>query len=337
MRTFRATLAFTAAIFSLTSLAQAAPAPNYRILERIKVSDGGFDYATVDATTGRLYMARTDFTTVIDLKTNAVSQLKSGVRGHIFLPIPGTGLAALTQRTGTVRLVDIAKDMPVADIPAGKNPDGAVYDTFSKLIFAMNHDSGNATVIDPATRKPVANIQVNGELEFPVSDGQGKIFVNNEAAPADIAVIDVKTRTVTGRYKLPGCEEATGLAYVAAAKLLISACGNGVAKVLQADTGKEVASLTIGKGADAVIYDAARKLVFIPCGRDAVLEVISLADPAHIAVVQHVQTQQGSRTGTVDPNTGRLYLMASKPDPNAPPGGRGVRLAGSYEVLVIGP
>jgi hypothetical protein len=123
-------------------------------------------------------------------------------------------------------------------------------------------------------------------------------------------------------------------------KLLISSCGNGVAKVVQADTGKEVASLPIGRGPDAVMYDPTRKLAFIPCGRDGVLEVISFADPAHIAVVQHVQTQQGSRTGTVDPGTGRVYLMASKPDPNAalPPGGRGApRLAGSWEVLVVSP
>jgi DNA-binding beta-propeller fold protein YncE len=332
----RATMLLSAGFLAFASLAHAATAPNYRIVDRIKVPDGGFDYATFDASTNRIYMPRTDFTTVIDVKTNAISQIKSASRGHIFLPIPGTGLAALTQRTGTVRLVDIAKDAPVADIPAGKNPDGAAYDPFSKLVFAMNHDSGNSTVVDPATRKPVANIVVGGELEFPVSDGQGKVFVNDESV-AEIAVIDVKTRSVTGRYKMPGCQESTGLAYVASEKLLISACGNGVAKVLQADTGKEVASLTIGRGADAAIYDAGRKLAFIPCGRDGVLEVISLADPTHIAVVQHVQTMPGSRTGTVDPGTGRLYLMSSKPDPNAPATGRGARLAGSYEVLVISP
>jgi hypothetical protein len=145
---------------------------------------------------------------------------------------------------------------------------------------------------------------------------------------------------VTARYKLAGCEEPTGLAYVADAKLLISSCGNGVAKFTHADTGKDVASVAIGRGPDAVIYDPARELAFIPCGRDGVLEVISLADLAHIAVVQHVQTEAGSRTGTLDPATGRVYLMASKPDPAAapPPGGRGApRLAGSWEVLVVGP
>jgi hypothetical protein len=54
-------------------------------------------------------------------------------------------------------------------------------------------------------------------------------------------------------------------------------------------------------------------------------------------VVQHVPTQAGSRTGTLDPQTGRLYLMASKPDPNAPAGRGAPRLAGSWEVLVVGP
>jgi DNA-binding beta-propeller fold protein YncE len=337
MRAVRISLILSAALLAFAPLAQAATAPNYKILDRIKVQDGGFDYATFDAATNRIYMARPDLTTVIDVKTGKVSDLKSAVRGHIVLPIPGTTLAVLTQRTGTVRIVDLATDKALADLPAGKNPDGAVYDPFSKLVFAMNHDSGNATIVDVTTRKPVGNIQVNGELEFPVSDGQGKIFVNNEADPADIAVIDVKSRTVATRYKLAGCEEATGLAYVADAKLLVSSCGNGVLKVLEAPTGKEVASVPIGEGADAVIYDAARKLAFIPCGGAGVLEVVSFADLAHIAVVQHVQTLPGSRTGTLDPGTGRVYLMSSKPDPKAPPGTRGARLAGSYEVLVVGP
>ena len=98
-----------------------------------------------------------------------------------------------------------------------------------------------------------------------------------------------------------------------------------------------MASVPIGAGPDAAIYDQRRKLAFIPCGGDGVMDVISLADPAHPALVQKVETQAGSRTGTLDPNTGRVYLMASKPDPAAG-GGRGApRLAGSWEVLVVGP
>jgi len=325
------------------AVALAAPAlaaePAYKIAERIKVPDGGFDYATYDAATGNILMARTDFTTVIDTKTGKLSQINSAARGHMALPIPGTTLILLPQRQGTIRIVDKATDMMVAELPGGKNPDGATYDPVTKYVFVMNRESAEATVVDPIARKVVTTIPIGGSIEFTVSDGAGKVFANDESV-GDIAVIDVKGLKMTGRYKMPGCMAPSGMAFVPGAKLLISSCRNGVAKVIHSDTGQEVASLPIGRGPDAVIYDAARKLAFIPCGGDGVLEVISLADPMHPAVVQHVQTQPGSRTGQLDPTTGRLYLMASKPDPAAvpPPGGGGApRLAGSFEVLVVAP
>ena len=257
------------------------------------------------------------YTTVIDVKTGKASQLASGASDHMALIVPGTTLVVLTQRAGTIRIADTATDKVLAEFQGEKNPNSAAYDPITKLVFVLNKDSGTATIIDPMQRKLVGTIPISpNTLEFPVSDGAGKIFDNVETT-AEIAVIDAKTRKVTGSYKLAGCERPSGLAYAAAPKLLISSCRNGLAKVVQADTGKEIASLPIGLGPDAVIYDPVRKLAFIPCGADGVLEVISLADLAHIAVVQHVQTQAGSRTGTVDPGTGRLYLMASKPDPNA--------------------
>jgi YVTN family beta-propeller protein len=335
MNALRISLALSVAVFAFASQPRAAEQTNYKIVDRIKVPDGAFDYATYEPTSGRIYMARADNTTVIDPKTGKVSELKSASRGHIALPLPGSTLIVLTQRAGTIRIVDTATDMVVADFLAGKNPDGATYDPFSKLVFVMNHDSGDSTVVDPATKKPVATINVGGELEFPVSNGAGKVFVNDEAGN-EIAVIDVKARKVLTRYKLAGCMAPTGMAYVADAKLLISSCENGLAKVLQADTGKEVASLKIGEGPDAVIYDARRKLAFIPCGAAGLLEVISLADPAHPTVIQHVPTSTGTRTGTLDPTTGRLYLMAFKSGP-APAGGRATRLPGSFEVLVVAP
>ena len=334
---------FVSAFFITAVMASAfsnAARADYRIVDRIKVPDGAFDYATFDTATGHVYMPRGSYTTMIDVKTGKASQLASGVSDHIALIIPGTTLVVLTQRAGTIRIADTATDKILAEFKGEKNPNSAAYDPTTKTVFVFNKDSGTATIIDPYARKLIETIPISpNTLEFPVADGAGKIFDNIETT-AEVAVIDAKTRKVTGTYKLPGCEGPSGLAYVAASKLLISSCGNGVAKVTAADTGIEVASLPIGHGPDAVIYDATRKLAFIPCGRDGVLEVISFADLAHITVVQHLQTQAGSRTGTLDPGTGRLYLMASKPDPNAPapPGGRGApRLSGSWEVLVIGP
>ena len=318
--------------FSASAL---AAAPNYKIVDRIKVQDGNFDYATFDAANGRVLMARPNLTTVIDVKTGKVSELKAADKGHIAMPIPGSPLLFVTQRGGNVLLVDGATDKLVASFKGGKNPDGATYDPSSKLIFSMDHDTGDSTVIDPVAKKVVATIPVGGELEFAVPDGAGKVYVNVEDKN-QIAVIDTATKKVTARYALKGCDGPTGLAYDAADKLLISSC-DGSAHVVRADNGMEVASLPTAKGADAVIFDATRKLAFIPC-RTGTLEILSFADPAHISVVQHLPTQVGTRTGTLDPGTGRIYSMAAKFEaPPATAGGRAQALQSTYEVLVIAP
>ena len=311
---------------------------NYHVAQRIKVPDGGFDYATFDPATGRVLMTRTDFTTAVDAKTGRLSQLNAGA-GHMAVPVAGTSLLVIPQRPNNVRVIDEASDKLVADIPAQGAPDGAVYDPLSKHVYVMGHDGGIATVIDPVAKKAVAEIQVGGTLEFPATDGAGKVFVNVTSTP-DIAVIDVRSNTVTAHYKLDGCKGASGLAYATQAKLLISSCGNGMAKAIDAATGREVASIPIARGPDAVIYDPVRRLAFIPCGGDGVLEVISVADAGHVMKLQTVATQAGSRTGTLDPQTGRLYLMASQPDPTGKPGpgGRGIaRVPGTYEILVVAP
>ena len=315
----------------------AAEQANYRIIERIKVPDGGFDYATFDPAVDRIYMPRGNFTTVIDPKTNTVSELANGESNHIALPVPGTNLLVLTQGNNSIiRILDKTNDQVLADLPSGgKNPNSAAYDPVTKQVLVLNTNSGNAVFVDPVAHKIVDAIAISPNvLEFPVADGKARIFDNIETT-AQIAVIDARQRKLVKTYDMPGCENPSGLAYAPDSDVLISACRNGMAKIVRASDGAVLSTVPIGKGPDAAIYDQKRKLAFIPCGGDGVLEVISLADPAHAAIVQHVATQAGSRTGTLDPNTGRLYLMASKPDPSIS-GGRG-RLAGSWEVLVVTP
>ena len=181
----------------------------------------------------------------------------------------------------------------------------------------------------------VGTIPVGGDLEFAVPDGDGKVFVNIEDKN-QIAVIDAKAKKVTTRYTLKDCDGPTGLAYDAADKYLIASC-DGTAKIVRADNGAEVASLKIANQPDAVIFDATRKLAFIPCRTPGVMEVISFANPAKPEVVQHVQTQLGTRTGTIDPGTGRIYMMAAKFGAPATAGGRPQALESTYDVLVVAP
>ena len=102
------------------SAAIAAPAlaadPSYKIVDRIKMSDGGWDYIVADADNGRIYRTRGDGADVIDVKTGKVSQLTSTGNGHMVVVVPGTTLGVVPLRAPpkTIRIVDTATDKIVA-------------------------------------------------------------------------------------------------------------------------------------------------------------------------------------------------------------------------------
>jgi hypothetical protein len=147
----------------------------------------------------------------------------------------------------------------------------------------------------------------------------------------------VAGRKVIAHYPLKGCEGPTGLALARAAGVLISSCANGVAKVIRASDGADLGDIPIGKGPDTVMYDEGRRLAFIPCGRDGVLEVVAASDAGHVKLVGTVKTELGARTGAVDPKTGRIYLPTAKYDLSQAASGRFPTVPGSFVILVVSP
>ncbi len=323
---------------ALVSSAHAADGP-YKVLKSFKMPDGGWDYATSDMRKNLVYWVRGDHTDVINGKTGAVTSLSSTGNGHMAVVVEGTSLVVVPMRTPakTNRIVDTANDKVVADVGGGDAPDGAIFDPLSKHVFSINHNSSDATEIDPKTNSVVATIAIGGgKLEFPAADGAGHVFVNVQAA-GEIAVIDVKEHKVFVKFKMNGCEDAAGLAYATKSKILIASCGNGMAKFIDPSSGRELASIPIGKGADAVIYDPKHQIAFIPCGEDGVVEVFDVQNSKKISKLQSLKTAPLARTGAVDAD-GRLYLMAAEPDPSKPKGGGGrpTPKDGSYQMVVVG-
>jgi hypothetical protein len=311
-----------------------AATPTYAVTAHIPGPDGFWDYVSFEPVKRRIYISRSDGLAFVDADTGKLTpHLAEGQRTHEPLPLPGGERLILTNgANATASLLDTTTGALVASIPAGEKPDGAVFEAKTGLVLTTSH-SGVMSVIDPKAAKPAGSVTVGGSLEFAAADGKGHVYVDVENQNL-IAAIDVKSRQVTGRYALAGCEGPGGLAYDAKLGLLIASCGNNVAKVIRASTGQEIASLAIGKGPDAVFVDEGRRLAFIPCGRDGVLEVISLADPKQIAVVQTLTTQIGARTGAVDPKTGVVYLPTAT---YTLQGGIPTVTPGTFQVLVVSP
>ncbi len=110
--------------------------------------------------------------------------------------------------------------------------------------------------------------------------------------------------------------------------------------VVDADTGKVVATPAIGDGPDAAGFDDKNQLAFSSNG-DGTLTVVHEDTPDTYSVVQNVATQRGARTMTLDPATGRMYTVTADmgPRPAATPENphpRPIMTPGSFTILVIG-
>jgi len=328
---------------------------DYAVVERISGprSVTGWDDATVDARARRLFLATSyssgDGVTMLDLSSGqTIAKFVTAAVPHGFA-ILGDGSAAVADAgQNAVVFFDATTGKVLASVGTGKppkpdgwhNPDALLLEAKSGLLVAVNHDSGSLALVDVTRHATVGSIHVGGELEGAAAKGDGTVYVNVASANA-IAVVDVPARKVIRRLTLKGCEEPTGLTYDVADGVVISVCGNGFAKFLDPDTGADLASVRIGKGADGVMYDPQRKVVFTAGGDDATLSVIRISDRQHIVLTQTLDTQPGTRLGALDPSTGKLYLPTAKPDlkasplrlpglPPIPPA-----LSGSFEFLVI--
>jgi hypothetical protein len=213
--------------------------------------------------------------------------------------------------------------------------DGIMYDEPDDKIILTNHSRpiGTLTALDPNTGDIVATVELEDTApEGAAADGKGRIFVNNESKHT-IQVIDVKTWKATASWPLAPCEGPTGIAYDKASNRIFSGC-NKTSVVVDASTGKVVASIANGTRVDALGWDPSKKLIYIPNGGEGNVTVVHQDSPDKYTVVATVPTFPGAKTIAVDPVTHNAYLFqpergpvpappAGTPPPTTGPGGRG--------------
>jgi DNA-binding beta-propeller fold protein YncE len=120
---------------------------------------------------------------------------------------------------------------------------------------------------------------------------------------------------------------------------------NNLLVVVNTDSGATVATLAIGAGTDAAAFDPKRNLVFSSNGRDGTLTVIKEQDANTFVRLGEIKTAVTARTMTLDPQTGRIYLVAADIDTAAaaaavPSSGRPRRpplVPGSTKLLFLDP
>src|ERR1700689_4317136 len=297
----------------------AAAGPGYHVVTTYKVGgDGGWDYLTTDSEARRIFISRGTHVMVVDADSGkSVGDIPDtpGVHGIALAPELGRGFTS-NGREGTISIFDLKTLTASSKVKVGDNPDAILYDPATKRVFTFNGRSQDSTAIDAAKGTVLGTIKLDGKPEFAASDGKGEIFVNIEDK-SELTAIDPSKLVVKSTWPLAPCESPTGLSIDRKNRRLFVGCEKMMA-VVNADTGKVLATPAIGDGVDATTFDDGTGLAFASCG-EGVLTVVKEESPDKYSVSENVPTQPGARTLALDSKTHNVYVVTAKFGP--PPAG----------------
>ncbi|MFL6658752.1 MAG: hypothetical protein ACJ8GW_11805 [Massilia sp.] len=315
-----------------------AAADAYRVADRqVLAGPVRWDYLSVDSARHHLFLTRGDQVDVYDTATKQITGSIANTKG-----VHGVAVAQEQERgytsngaSDSVTVFSLATLDAITTVPVGAKPDAIIYDAHSARVFVANGKGASLSVIAAPTNKVIGTIALGGQPETAVVDGKGRLYIAIENKNA-VAVIDTDSLKVLRQIDVASvCDEPAGLAIDVEAAHLFVGCHNKTMTVLDAVTGKILASPHIGAGNDAVAFDPERKLAFASNGEGS-LTVVDGTAP--YAVRQTLVTMPRARTMALDPATHAIYLTSADVAHDGPPlpaGARPTLKAGSFVVLTV--
>jgi DNA-binding beta-propeller fold protein YncE len=299
-------------------VAEAASANPYKIVNTVQIpGTGGIDYVFADNESRRLYVPRGGEVLIFDLDTlkSAGSITNAKARGVAVDPKSHHGFSS----SSPVVMWDTKTLQAIKTIEVKGRPDAIAFEPLTERIFVLSHSQPNATVLDARDGSVIGTLDLGGAPEQAVSDGKGHLYVDIEDKN-NVAVVDAKDLKVTAHYDLQGQGGTpAGLALDAKNRILFCFCRNpATAVILNADDGKIIATLPIGKGTDGGGFNANTMEAFSSQG-DGTLTIIKENSPTSFEVEQTVQTKPRAKTCTLDTKNNQIVLITTETAPTPPP------------------
>jgi DNA-binding beta-propeller fold protein YncE len=324
-------------LVSLLSISPALASPAWMVTDRIPLKGDEFwDHATLEPEQHRLFVAHHDRLVVVDLPTRAEV---GSIPGHDVckaIIIPDLNRGFMTNGdTGNVIVFDLKTLESKGTIKADPDADAICYEPVTRRIFTFNGDSHSSTIIDPEHAAVIGTLPLDGSPESAEADGHGGIFVNI-GDKDEVQKIDAAESKVVQRWPLAAQTKPVTIAIDQQHERIFVGCRNQTLLVLDSTSGKEVASLKIGKWVDDTIYDAVRRRIFVCCG-DGTLTVIRQDSPDSYQVEEVVPTELGVHTIAFDSEINTIYAPAAKLKSIAPqdPHPHPQPIPGTFHILVL--
>jgi DNA-binding beta-propeller fold protein YncE len=271
---------------------------------------GRIDHFAFDADRQLLFVAELGNNSVgiVDLKERKVLRRLIGLsepQGVAYHP-PTSTLYVANAGDGSVRLFQGPDFAPAGRIDLGADADNIRIDSWCNRIV-VGYGKGALAVIDPASRRKVADIPLKGHPEsFRFDETGSRIFANVPDA-GQIAVVDVDSGKQTSALDTAGATANFPMAVdVDEHRLLVGFRSPASLMVFATQTGKREASLESCRDADDVFVDARRRRVYVSCG-EGVIDVFARTGSGYERIAR-IPTIAGARTSLFVPANDQLYL-----------------------------
>jgi DNA-binding beta-propeller fold protein YncE len=280
-----------------------------------------WDHFGVDLKGNRLFAASEEepAVEVFDLRTNKhLQSLTEFKEPHNVLPFPELKkIFVVDGEASEVKILDYDSYKLIGRTELTIDADPVVYDPASKYLYVVNGGRAAHTptclisIVDTTTGKKLADMKLDtNRLESMVIEKSGpRLFVNMTGINS-IGVVDREKRVVVQMFPITAGKDNVPLQYDEAThRLFLATRKPSKLVVVNADSGKEVASLDVADYVDDLAYDAARHRIYLPGGGgNGAVSVVEQRGADDYQVVATIPTKPGAKTARLVPELNKYYV-----------------------------
>jgi DNA-binding beta-propeller fold protein YncE len=300
-----------AVLLSLLTHAAGAAEPALVLERSIRLPDvrGRIDHMAIDLDRRRLIVAElgNGSVDVVDIDDGRVVKRITGQPEPQGVAYAARGNVILVANAGdgSVRLFTADDLAQLGTVALGGDADNIRIDPRTGLAV-VGYGNGGLAVIDPVTRRLLANVKLPVHPEgFQIDPATGHGFVNLPET-RQIAAVDLNARTVIAYWRPTGWSANFPMALGHNGPLVTVFRSPPNLVVLDPRNGTVVQSLPVCGDADDVFVDEKRQRLYVSCGSGKI--AVMGRDTSGWIRLASIKTASGARTSLFVPELDRLFV-----------------------------
>ena len=294
-----------------------APTPPLTAGEPIPLpgTQGGYDFIRIDTAANRLLLGHEGNKSfdVFDIGAKKLLKVVSTNTSQDATTDVKRGFYYVSGNDpGRMVIVDSTKLEVTGEVPVPANTDLIAFNPVTGLVYECNDTAGELWVIDPAAKKIVTIIKLDGAgVEDLAFDPEYKHLYQTVKGKNTIAVIDPASNKVLAAWPCAPDKGGHGIAVVPESNGLLVACA-GKLVLFDRSSGKVAATAVTGGRVDEMAYDPGLHVAYC-ASRQGAISVVTV-EAGKLTALGDVPDEAGTGDIAVDPKTHTVWIAYKKGD-----------------------